>query len=405
MFTPGVFLTATLKQHARGDSVSRILEQAFNAVEPGAVVKRYLREHPIPKNKRVFAFGLGKAACAMTDALADTVSLRDALIITKHASQLTSLNATVIEGDHPVPGNASLAAGRAALEFASRLKPDDLLICLISGGGSSLMASPILLLDELQALTSALLASGARINEINTIRRHLDALKGGGLAQAANGAQIISLILSDVVGDSIEAIASGPTVPDPSTREDAIAVLRKYKLEQSIEIKLRETVKPDAQVLERVQNHVIGSNLMALKAAETQAKQEGFSAKLINDKLQGEAREAGHQLALDLKLQLQTRQRPFCLLAGGETTVTLKGSGRGGRNQEFAFAMATALDRLGPRVAAASRTAYFISEGSTYPARHSRCSAESCSVLATAATSILAPVTRSTMTNSSSWLG
>src|SRR5687767_1323183 len=228
MFSPEMFSTSTLKGHSHGESVTRILASALNAVEPGMAVKRYLHENPLPANKRVFAFGLGKAACAMTDALAGSIKLNDALIITKHASPLTSLTATVIEGDHPIPGVSSLAAGRAALEFVSQLSREDLLICLISGGGSALMTAPVIPLAELRSLTSALLANGARIDEINTIRRHLDVLKGGGLAQAANGARIISLILSDVVGDAVEAIASGPTAPDPSTRKDAIAILHKY---------------------------------------------------------------------------------------------------------------------------------------------------------------------------------
>jgi glycerate 2-kinase len=323
MFTPEVFLSSTLRSHPRGGSVARILAHAFNAVEPGAAVKRYLHQNPLPKNKRIFALGLGKAACAMTDALPDSINLGDALIITKHASRLTSLTATVIEGDHPIPGDSSLAAGRAALEFVSRLTPDDLLICLLSGGGSALMAAPVISLPELQSLTSALLASGARIDEVNTLRRHLDNLKGGGLAHAAHGAQIVSLILSDVVGDAMEAIASGPTAPDPSTREDAIAILQNYELENKFGNNLRETTKLNDDIFKHVQNHIIASNYTALKAAQTQAEQEGFSTKIITDKLQGEAREVGRKIALDLKEEFKMLQRPFCLLAGGETTVTL----------------------------------------------------------------------------------
>jgi glycerate 2-kinase len=341
-----MFSTATLKNYPYGEAVTRILASAFNAVEPGAAVKRYLRENPLPANKRVFAFALGKAACAMVDALADSIQLNDALVITKHASPLTFLTATVIEGDHPIPGDSSLAAGRAALEFVSGLAPDDLLICLISGGGSALMTAPVLPLVELQSLTSSLLAGGARIDEINTVRRHLDRLKGGGLAQAANGAQIISLILSDVVGDSIEAIASGPTAPDPSTREDAIAILHKFKLEDKFEKNLRETAKPDHDVFKRVQNHIIAGNQSALQAAQIQAGQEGFSTKIITDRLQGEAREVGGEIAILLKEELHERERPFCLLAGGETTVTIKGNGKGGRNQELALGAVEALKEM-----------------------------------------------------------
>jgi glycerate 2-kinase len=346
MFNPEVFSTSTLRSHAHGKAIMRILAGAFNAVEPGMAVKRHLRENPLQANQRTFAFGLGKAACAMTDALAASIELKDALIITKHASPLTSLAAPVIEGDHPVPGNSSLTAGRAAFEFVSQLSREDLLICLISGGGSALMTMPLIPLAELRSLTSVLLAGGARIDEINTVRRHLDQLKGGGLAQAANGAQIMGLILSDVVGDQIEAIASGPTAPDPSTREDAIAILHKYKLEDKLSKSLRETAKPGDGAFKRVQNHIIAGNQSALKAAQMQAGVEGFSTKIITDGLQGEAREVGREIAIQLKEELQTRARPFCLLAGGETTVTIKGNGKGGRNQELALGAVNILKEM-----------------------------------------------------------
>ena len=164
----------------------------------------------------------------MTQALADEIVLTDTLVITKHASALTVEPVTVIEGNHPVPGIASLAAGSAAMKFVSQLTPDDLLICLISGGGSALMAAPLIPLEDLQSLTSALLSCGARIDEINILRRHLDSLKGGGLVRliALRSAQVVSLILSDVVDDSLETIASGPTAPDPTTCDDAISILK-----------------------------------------------------------------------------------------------------------------------------------------------------------------------------------
>jgi glycerate 2-kinase len=332
MFTPEQFSTTSL----RDPRVLRILAAAFNAVDPYVAVKKYIDEHPLPAHKRIFAFGLGKAAIGMTQALADSIHLTDSLVITKHASPLTVEPVTVIEGNHPVPGRDSFAAGQAALQFVSQLNEEDLLICLISGGGSALMTAPLIPLEELQALTSALLASGARIDEINTVRRHLDSLKGGGLAQAANGAQIISLILSDVVGDPIEAIASGPTAPDATTYEDANAILNAYHI--SLEkLKFRETLKPNNAIFRKVKNQVIASNLIALRAAEEQAELEGFAVKIVNDKLQGEARDVGRDMALLLKEEIKKQARPFCLLAGGETTVTLKGNGKGGRNQEAAL--------------------------------------------------------------------
>jgi glycerate 2-kinase len=344
MFTPEQFSTTSL----RDPRVLSILAASFNAVDPYNAVKKYLDENPIPKNKRTFAFGLGKAAIKMTQALADSIPLTDTLIITKHASPLTFESATVILGNHPIPGRDSLTAGLAALKFVSSLTPDDLLICLISGGGSALMAAPIIPLDELQSLTSSLLASGARIDEINTVRRHLDSLKGGGLAQAANGAQIISLILSDVVGDSIEAIASGPTAPDESTIENTMKILYENIGQQAVRLQknFKETLKPNDAVFKKVENHIIASNSIALNAAKKQAEVEGFRTRIVKDQLQGEAREVGREMAILLKEELQNQARPFCLLAGGETTVTLKGNGKGGRNQEVALGAVEELGRM-----------------------------------------------------------
>lgn len=335
MFTSELFSTASLHDQR----VQRILAAAFNAVDPDTAVKNFLQKNRFPKNKRTFAFGLGKAAIKMTQALADSIPVAGTLVITKHASPLTIDSATVIEGNHPIPGSDSLAAGQAALEFVSQLTPDDLLICLISGGGSALMAAPVIPLTDLQSITSALLANGARIDEINTVRRHLDYLKGGGLAQAANGAQIISLLLSDVVGDPIEVIASGPTAADITSKEDALKILYGYIGQQAVQYQndLRETPKPNDPVFQRVENHMIGSNQIALLAAKRQAELEGFTTKIVNDQLQGEARNAGLEMSHLLKEELARQARPFCLLAGGETTVTVKGNGKGGRNQEIAL--------------------------------------------------------------------
>jgi hydroxypyruvate reductase len=323
--------------------VARTLQAAFDAADPARAVRKHLRAHPLPEAGRIFVFGLGKAACAMANGLADLPNLADVLIVTKHAARVDLNPVTVMEGNHPIPGEASLAAGRAALEFVSRLTPDDLLLCLISGGGSALMTAPILPLAELQALTSTLLAKGARIGEINTLRRHLDLLKGGGLAQAAQGARVVSLILSDVVGDPLEAIASGPTAPDPSTRAQAEALAARFS---GIRCPFRETLKADDPLFARVQNRVIASNDMAVRAAQAQAESEGFGTQVIAWGVQGEAREVGRRLAETLREAAQSRLRPFCLLAGGETTVTLRGNGRGGRNQELVLGAAESLRGL-----------------------------------------------------------
>lgn len=351
-------LAYSLRAHPQADIVARVLKSAFNAVEPGRAVKQYLHGYPLPAAQRIFAFGLGKAACAMTQALIDEMPLEDVLVITKHVSSLTFRRGfdkpnpvaqvtvlkpvNVIEGNHPIPGKASLKAGTAVNRFLSQLTRDDMLVCLISGGGSALMAAPRVPLKDLQLLTTALLASGARIEEINILRRHLDPLKGGGVAGFANGARVVTLLLSDVVGDQLEAIASGPTAPDPTTQADALAVIEKYGLKDKIPASIvpafTETFKPDNPIFEKVQNTIIASNALALQVAQTQAGLLGFQVKVINTVLQGEARIKGKEIALRFKESLRTVQRPFCLLAGGETTVTLRGAGRGGRNQELALA-------------------------------------------------------------------
>ncbi|MBL8102717.1 MAG: DUF4147 domain-containing protein, partial [Anaerolineales bacterium] len=280
----------------------------------------------------------------------DEVPLNDSLVITKYASPLTVEPVTVMEGNHPIPGIASLQAGTAAIKFVSQLTQDDLLVCLISGGGSALMTAPRVPLEDLQMLTSALLSCGARIDEINILRRHLDRLKGGGIAGLANGAQVISLILSDVVGDSLETIASGPTAPDPTSLTDAISIIDKYDLRDRIPASiipaLSETLKPDDPIFEKVQNTIVASNSVALRAAQVQTELLGMQTRILDSNLQGESGVVGKELAVQLRESLQIMTRPFCLLASGETTVTIKGNGRGGRNQELALAAVDTLAGL-----------------------------------------------------------
>jgi len=281
------------------------------------------------------------------------------LAISKHLpSTIPHSRITYLQGDHPVPGEHSLEAGRKAVEFVSGLGADDLLFCLISGGGSALVTAPVegVSLPDLQALTNALLACGARVDEINTLRRRLDRVKGGGVARLANGATIVSLILSDVVGSPLETIASGPTAPDPSTRADALSILSKYVLEDHIPLTINqalhsspETPKPGDPLFEKVQNVIVGSNLLAAQAALTCAEGEGFHPYLLRTDLQGEARTAAFELATALRQAHRSGDPvpgPACIVAGGETTVTLRqgsgqalsGSGRGGRNTELALA-------------------------------------------------------------------
>jgi hydroxypyruvate reductase len=333
----------------------RILSAALEAVDPFQAVQKYL-----PKIEgRVFGLGIGKAAIPMMDALAEQIPLSGGLAVTKFASGLSRESFTILEGGHPIPDARSLYAGEQVLEFVSSLKEDDTLVCLISGGGSALMTAPYVSLEDLQTLTSLLLSSGARIDEINVLRRQLDRVKGGGLAGATK-AKIISLILSDVIGNPLEAIASGPTTPDPTTRKDALTILKKYDLDQQVpnsilnflesgsSLQPQGSSKIQGQVLglDGIQNIIIGDNKLAAQAALEQAELEGFHAEILTDGLQGEAREVGQNLAHRLRVSISAKPRPCCLIAGGETTVKIKGEGKGGRNQELALAALPVLSGL-----------------------------------------------------------
>lgn len=334
----------------------RILAAALEAVDPFKAVQKYL-----PKIEgRIFGLGIGKAAIPMMDALTEQLPLSGGLAVTKFASGLSRNLYSVMEGGHPVPDARSIYAGKRVLEFVSTLNEDDTLVCLISGGGSALVTAPYVPLEDLQMLTALLLSSGARIDEINTLRRQLDRVKGGGLARATK-AKVISLILSDVIGNPLEAIASGPTAPDPTTKADAITILKKYDIEKQVPGSIYKSLKSDSSLhsqgvlsefqrqaleLHKVQNIIIGDNKLAARAALQQAELEGFQAEILTNELQGEAREVGSELAYRLRVDTSKRIHPFCLVAGGETTVTIKGAGTGGRNQELALAAVNELRDL-----------------------------------------------------------
>ena len=335
----------------------RILTAALEAVDPYRAVQRNLPE----VKGRVFGLGIGKAAIPMMDALVERIPLSGGLAVTKYASGLSRSSYTVMEGGHPVPDTRSIQAGQRVLEFVASLGENDTLVCLISGGGSALVTAPYVPLEVMQELTSMLLASGARIDEINTLRRELDRIKGGGLVQATK-ATVISLILSDVIGNPLEAIASGPTVQNPTTREDALQVLDTYfggRTRQtprdrdslnSVTQWLRGLREVDPRKnrgdFKAVRNIIIGDNRRASIAAKEQAEKEGIHSEVLMNDLQGEARAQGVILAQRLREEMAKRSRPFCLIAGGETTVTLRGNGKGGRNQELALAAVTELGGL-----------------------------------------------------------
>ncbi len=284
------FITYSL----RDERVARILAAAIDAVDPGKLVREHLQHTDLLNHDRIFLLGIGKASEAMTQAASEFFNnFAEALIITKHASSPPRKRMTIMESGHPIPDERSFAAGQAALDFVAKLKENDLLICLISGGGSALVTAPRqgITLKDIQAQTSNLLASGATINEINKLRRQLDCIKAGGLVRATK-AKIVSLILSDVIGNSLETIASGLTF-DPALGA-------------------------------RVQNFIIGDIHVAAQAAQQQAMTEGFDAEMLDLQIKGEAKNVGLNLARKLKTESRKRKKPFCLIAGGETTVNFK---------------------------------------------------------------------------------
>jgi glycerate 2-kinase len=362
----------TLRQHPRGQAVARILAAALQAVEPGAAVRRYLRHeqdtlwvgeraYSLADVARIHLVGFGKAAVPMGQAAVEVLGhhLQRGLLITKEGHTEPpagglSPRLTVLEAGHPIPDERSLHASRHMADFLASVGTNDLVLCLISGGGSALLTAPApgVSLADLQALTGWLLASGASINEINTLRKHLEVFKGGGLARAAAPAGVAALALSDVIGDPLDVIASGPTVPDPTTYQDALDILARYGLRVKapaaiLEYLLRgaqgaipETPKPGEALFEHVHTLIVGSNRQAAQAALRQSEVEGFSGRLLTTSLQGEARQAGRFIAAlgrELASGSEPVPLPACLVLGGETTVTLTGSGLGGRNQELAL--------------------------------------------------------------------
>ena len=347
----------------------RIIQAALQAVEPGAAVQRYMQRnrnlltiagqvYNLETYCHVYLTGAGKAAMPMAYAAAEILGpyFTSGFLVTKtgHAeagagSRFSGL--ILAEASHPIPDQRGILATQKILSLAKRARQGDLLLCLISGGGSALLTAPRVPLADLQRLTAQLLACGANIHEINALRKHLDAVKGGGLAMAAFPAQLITLILSDVVGDQLDVIASGPTVPDPSTFQDAWNVLQKYAiqppesirryLQKGLSGQIPETPKPGDIRLDNVQNVIIANNRLAMEAAREQAQCEGYHVYLLPAPLQGEAAQVGRemaQLARQVAEGAGPVQPPACLIAGGETTVTLRGHGLGGRNQELALA-------------------------------------------------------------------
>lgn len=343
------------------DHIQTILAAAVQTADPHTAVCTHLHKqgnqltvgpHTVDlANGRLLILSLGKAAVPMALAAVEVVgetAVSGGGILAKHLPKASQLPLPAYEGNHPVPGEKSLAATQKLLNTCQNLTQNDLVLCLISGGASALFTQPHLPLPIWQQLTQALLASGCTIQELNTVRRQLDSVKAGGLARLVAPAQVVSLILSDVVGNELASIGSGPTVASPETPAEALAVLQRYGLLVGMETAVSQTIQTTLQTLAQTHNRpptniidnlIIGSIQQSAQAAAATARQLGFHTRLLTTKLEGEAREVGQfaaALAKDAPPQSAT-------LLGGETTVTLRGNGVGGRNLETALAAAIGL--------------------------------------------------------------
>ena len=367
-------------------TLGRIIEAAIAAVDPKAAVRRAVRRrgstlriganaYDLDRVRRVLVIGAGKAAAPMAAAIEDILGARvsGGLVSVKDGHTAPLRRVELVEAGHPLPDARGQRAAERILRIAQGAGAGDLVLCVISGGGSALLPAPVdgLSLQHKIAVTDLLLRSGATIQEVNAVRKHLSRLKGGHLAKAAFPAQVAVLVLSDVIGDPLDAIASGPAAPDLTTFAAAVEIVRRYGIETKIPAAARdhlqrgaggdvsETPKPGDPVFRRVHTVIIGSNEHAARAAALAARRDGYRALLLTSSLDGEAREAGRLLASvargaqDAGLPLSP---PACLVAGGETTVTVRGNGKGGRCQEFALSAALSIAGRGGLLIAAFGT-------------------------------------------------
>jgi len=334
----------------------RMFEAAVASAQPALCIAPQL---PSPESLgagRLVVIGAGKASAAMARAVEDAWrGPLGGLVVTRYGYAVPCQLIEIVEAAHPVPDDAGVAAAERILETVRGLAADDLVLCLISGGGSSLLTLPPpgATLADKQALNRALLASGASIGEMNCVRRHVSAIKGGRLAAACHPARVLTLLISDVPGDRPGDIASGPTVADPTTCADALDIVRRYgiaipqPLRRLLESGEGESVKPGDPRLARAETRIVAAPQLALEAAAAVARADGVAVHILGDSIEGEAKDVGKVLGA-IALQVAERRQPFAppcvLLSGGETTVTVRGGGRGGRNVEFLLALAIGLD-------------------------------------------------------------
>jgi glycerate 2-kinase len=335
----------------------RMFDAAVASAQPARCVPPHLPRAEELGRGRLVVIGAGKASAAMAQAVEDHWrGPLSGLVVTRYGYGAPCSRIEIVEAAHPVPDEAGLQAAQRLLQAVQGLRPEDIVLCLISGGGSALLPLPLpgLTLQDKQAVNRAMLASGATISEMNCVRRHLSAIKGGRLAAACHPARVITLLMSDVPGDRPLDIASGPTVADPTTCADALAIVRRHRLALPaaatalLESGRGESVKPGDHRLARAETRMIATPQAALEAAAAVAKDAGLAAHILGDAIEGEARDVAKVMG-GIALQAAARHQPFAppcvLLSGGETTVTVRGSGRGGRNVEFLLSLALALDR------------------------------------------------------------
>lgn len=362
------------------------LEATLNAVDPkqllrsrlvleGSCLKIDSFSFDLKKFRKVYVVGGGKASGSMAEALEEILGnhITAGTVNVPYSSEHKTRVVEVQEASHPVPDQAGVEGTRRIIEVAERAEKDDLVICLISGGGSSLMPLPRdpISLEDKRQLTSALLKSGATINEVNTVRKHVSGFKGGWLAKKAYPATVLNLVLSDVVGDPLASIASGPTVPDPSTFSDAKRVLEKYSLWATAPSSVRKVLSEGTQgtiedtpkvgdpAFEKVHNVIVGNNRSASNAAVEHLKSQGLNVLLLTASMEGEAKHVGTLLASvarEVAFSGNPASRPAGVVVGGETTVTVTGAGLGGRNQELALAVALKLKDVAGCVVASLST-------------------------------------------------
>jgi hydroxypyruvate reductase len=340
-----------------------IFQAAVQAADPRRTVKAALQSIDVSRYRRIFVVGAGKASAAMAQAAEQVLGRRihGGWINTKDGHLAPLKRITLHEASHPVPDARGVEGARRIAEIAQQAEEGDLVLCLISGGASALLPLPVepVTLEEKQATTRLLLACGATIHEINAVRKHLSAIKGGRLARLAQPAHVVALLLSDVVGDPLDVIGSGPAAPDTSTFATAWAVIEKYGLQRKIPASARrlleaglagrieETPKPGDPCFRHTRNVIVGSNRLAVDAAARKARELGYRPLVLSTAIEGETRDiAGMHAAIAREIVATGRpvRPPAAVISGGETTVTLRGKGLGGRNQEFALAAAIALE-------------------------------------------------------------